>query len=334
MSFAEFTYPLMQGWDWWHMYSSVGVQMQIGGSDQFGNILTGVEDGQDGAGVGRSAAPAVARRLGKRPSRLHCPAADGLVGGQVRQERGERRLAGPVRDDRLRPLRLLRAEARRRRRAAPEAAYLLTAGRHRGRDGAASPRPAQAIAQHALALEVLSLVHGPGVAAREQQQHQMMFGKGRRRNPRRNATPRREHRRPVGVRGRRRPPHGAQQRAQDRDAAAAVTRHGQVDRQDPPRRRAGVERQRRQSHRRRQGRLRGGRAGSAQAEPDARQPRLDARHDLVPRRDRELPHRRPHPDPAQGQAQRPRHRGGRRRGLEGLGPDVPRRARPPARSAR
>jgi tyrosyl-tRNA synthetase len=43
MSFAEFSYPLMQAWDWWHMYHSKGIQMQIGGSDQFGNITAGIE---------------------------------------------------------------------------------------------------------------------------------------------------------------------------------------------------------------------------------------------------------------------------------------------------
>ncbi|KAK4191815.1 tRNA synthetases class I-domain-containing protein [Podospora australis] len=43
MSFAEFTYPLMQGWDWWHLYDRNEVQMQIGGSDQYGNIVTGTD---------------------------------------------------------------------------------------------------------------------------------------------------------------------------------------------------------------------------------------------------------------------------------------------------
>ena len=42
MSFAEFTYPLMQAWDWWELYKK-GCQVQIGGSDQFGNILAGAE---------------------------------------------------------------------------------------------------------------------------------------------------------------------------------------------------------------------------------------------------------------------------------------------------
>ena len=43
MSFAEFTYPLLQGWDWWHMYANHGVQVQIGGSDQYGNIIAGMD---------------------------------------------------------------------------------------------------------------------------------------------------------------------------------------------------------------------------------------------------------------------------------------------------
>jgi tyrosyl-tRNA synthetase len=42
MSFAEFSYPLLQAWDWWHMYNTKGIQMQIGGADQYGNIVTGI----------------------------------------------------------------------------------------------------------------------------------------------------------------------------------------------------------------------------------------------------------------------------------------------------
>ncbi|KAI1378876.1 hypothetical protein F4677DRAFT_412285 [Hypoxylon crocopeplum] len=43
MSLDEFVYPLMQAWDWWHMYRKLGVLMQIGGSDQYGNIVSGIE---------------------------------------------------------------------------------------------------------------------------------------------------------------------------------------------------------------------------------------------------------------------------------------------------
>ena len=43
MSFAEFSYPLLQGWDWWHMYKTMGVQVQVGGADQYGNIVAGMD---------------------------------------------------------------------------------------------------------------------------------------------------------------------------------------------------------------------------------------------------------------------------------------------------
>ena len=43
MSFSEFTYPLLQGWDWWHMYRTRDVRLQIGGSDQYGNIVAGMD---------------------------------------------------------------------------------------------------------------------------------------------------------------------------------------------------------------------------------------------------------------------------------------------------
>ena len=43
MSFAEFTYPLLQAWDWWQMYEERGVQVQVGGGDQYGNIIAGID---------------------------------------------------------------------------------------------------------------------------------------------------------------------------------------------------------------------------------------------------------------------------------------------------
>ncbi|KAL6712571.1 tyrosyl-tRNA synthetase [Coniothyrium glycines] len=43
MSFSEFSYPLFQGYDWWCLYHSRGVQLQVGGSDQYGNIVAGMD---------------------------------------------------------------------------------------------------------------------------------------------------------------------------------------------------------------------------------------------------------------------------------------------------
>lgn len=41
ISYAEFSYSLIQGYDYWHLYKTEGVVLQIGGSDQWGNMLSG-----------------------------------------------------------------------------------------------------------------------------------------------------------------------------------------------------------------------------------------------------------------------------------------------------
>ena len=43
MSFTEFSYQLVQGYDFYHLYQEAGVKLQMGGSDQWGNITTGSE---------------------------------------------------------------------------------------------------------------------------------------------------------------------------------------------------------------------------------------------------------------------------------------------------
>ena len=43
MSFTEFTYQLLQGYDFLHLYQTKGCKLQMGGSDQWGNITTGTE---------------------------------------------------------------------------------------------------------------------------------------------------------------------------------------------------------------------------------------------------------------------------------------------------
>ncbi len=43
MSFTEFTYQLVQGYDFLHLYKSNNCTIQMGGSDQWGNITTGTE---------------------------------------------------------------------------------------------------------------------------------------------------------------------------------------------------------------------------------------------------------------------------------------------------
>ncbi len=43
LSFTEFSYQLLQGYDFYHLYKTKGVRLQMGGSDQWGNITAGTE---------------------------------------------------------------------------------------------------------------------------------------------------------------------------------------------------------------------------------------------------------------------------------------------------
>ena len=43
ISFTEFSYQLIQAYDFYHLYNSMNCEIQIGGSDQWGNITSGIE---------------------------------------------------------------------------------------------------------------------------------------------------------------------------------------------------------------------------------------------------------------------------------------------------
>ncbi|KAL7270516.1 tyrosyl-tRNA synthetase [Rhizina undulata] len=43
INFSEFTYQLLQSYDFWHLYHSKNCRLQIGGNDQFGNITAGID---------------------------------------------------------------------------------------------------------------------------------------------------------------------------------------------------------------------------------------------------------------------------------------------------
>lgn len=43
ISFAEFSYQLLQAYDFWYLYKHHSCRIQIGGSDQWGNIISGLD---------------------------------------------------------------------------------------------------------------------------------------------------------------------------------------------------------------------------------------------------------------------------------------------------
>lgn len=59
MSFTEFSYQLLQGYDYIHLYQNENCKVQLGGSDQWGNITTGID--------------MIRRSLGKEAYGLTCP---------------------------------------------------------------------------------------------------------------------------------------------------------------------------------------------------------------------------------------------------------------------
>ena len=68
MSFTEFTYQLLQGYDFLYLYEHEGVKLQLGGADQWGNITTGTE--------------LIRRKLGGEAFALTCPLITKADGGK------------------------------------------------------------------------------------------------------------------------------------------------------------------------------------------------------------------------------------------------------------
>ncbi len=72
MSFTEFTYQLVQGYDFLHLYQTMNCRIQLGGADQWGNITTGTE--------------LIRRKLGGEAYAITCPLitkADGTKFGKT-----------------------------------------------------------------------------------------------------------------------------------------------------------------------------------------------------------------------------------------------------------
>jgi len=68
ISFTEFSYQLLQGYDFFWLYENRQVKLQMGGSDQWGNILTGTE--------------LIRRKVGGEAFALTCPLITKVDGGK------------------------------------------------------------------------------------------------------------------------------------------------------------------------------------------------------------------------------------------------------------
>ena len=148
ISYTEFSYMLLQANDYAHLHEHEGCELQIGGSDQWGNILSGVDliRRQTGHGGPRPVLAAAHRR------RRH-------------EDRQDHRCPGVARSRAHLAVRVLPAlDQHRRRRGRADAAPMFTLlpdGRdRRARSRSTAPSPRRRVAQRALAREVTDLVHG------------------------------------------------------------------------------------------------------------------------------------------------------------------------------
>lgn len=176
MSFAEFCYPMMQAWDWYELLKQQGVQMQIGGSDQYGNILTGstcvkacVEN-----------EPAEAEKLPNgefdQPIGFTVPLLTDSSGAKFGKSAGNALWLDPFKTT---PYDLYGYLVRRRDDEVENLLKLFTfhplskisevMNEHQA-------NPPKRVAQHLLAYEVVWLVHGQKIAEETQAQHQAVYG--------------------------------------------------------------------------------------------------------------------------------------------------------------
>ena len=152
ISYTEFSYMLLQAWDFKHLFEHAGVSVQLGGSDQWGNIVQGVD--------------LVRRTCRKQVFGLTCPLVTRADGGKFGKTE-----AGPIwlSSDRTSPYALYQF-------------FLNTSDTDVGRflrlftflslkeieqlETRSQASTAERLAQRALAREATSIVHG-GDAARE-----------------------------------------------------------------------------------------------------------------------------------------------------------------------
>ncbi|KAF4471014.1 tyrosyl-trna synthetase [Fusarium albosuccineum] len=176
MSLGEFMYPLLQGWDFWHMYNKLGIQMQIGGSDQYGNIVAGI----DALKIIRESEEAPHARMPTswehEPVGFTVPLLTDSSGAKFGKSAGN---AVWLDEFKTSAFDLYGYFVRRSDEEVENLLKLFTfmpmeniskiMEEHR-------TRPQDRVAQHTLAFEVLSLIHGSQKALQEAQQHEFRFG--------------------------------------------------------------------------------------------------------------------------------------------------------------
>jgi tyrosyl-tRNA synthetase len=169
LSFTEFSYMLLQAYDFWHLHTTMGVELQMGGADQWGNITAGLELIRRASGVGEEATEQPAHGLAYK---LLLSSSGTKFG---KSESGESVWLDP---ERTTPFAFyqywLNADDR-------DAGTYLRWFTEKGRDeiealeSASTARPEGRQAQRALARDITARTHGEAAAARAEADSAALF---------------------------------------------------------------------------------------------------------------------------------------------------------------
>ncbi|MGH7996575.1 MAG: tyrosine--tRNA ligase [Opitutaceae bacterium] len=164
ISFTEFSYMLLQGYDFCHLRSTFGCELQIGATDQWGNITVGTELSRKklGASVWGLVFPLLTKSDGTKYGKT----ASGAVWLDPKRTSPYRFYQFFVQSEDAEVIRLLRFLT-----FLPQEAIAGLEERSRTDPGARE-------AQTTLARELTSLVHGPTEAAQAQRASEILFGGG------------------------------------------------------------------------------------------------------------------------------------------------------------
>ncbi|KAI1499053.1 hypothetical protein F5X99DRAFT_411524 [Biscogniauxia marginata] len=179
MSLAEFVYPLMQAWDWWHMYSGkLDINMQIGGSDQYGNIVTGTHCIRHLRATEPDPQKKIPRSLLHQPVGFTVPLLTDASGTKFGKTAGNAMWLDPFMTS---PYDLYGYLMRRPDNDVERLLKLFTFFPLKEIQSIMEQHnqdPSKRHAHHSLAFEVVALVHGYEEAITIKAQHMVMFAKG------------------------------------------------------------------------------------------------------------------------------------------------------------
>ena len=172
LSFTEFSYMLLQAADFEHLHRTMGVELQMGGADQWGNITAGLELIRRRGGVeeggGRSRpmgwpTSSCSRRPARSSARARAASRSGSIPGGPRRSRSTSTGSTPMTGTWARTCAgSPSSRARRSKRSRPRCAS----------------RPEAREAQRALARDITTRTHGPEAATSAEQQAVSVFDRG------------------------------------------------------------------------------------------------------------------------------------------------------------